>query len=158
MEHILSTLTLKYGSTKLELNRLHNDGTLDMTRLQADLRERWRLNCEEAGMDPDTVKRVDYSTSSNKKDGECALFMKKQFKGRCRNCGQIGHKAAQCPKKKQEGNQGTKSNNNSSKTQETTKQGSDEWKKRLTCFYCKKKGHVKADCRKWLKEKVNDRD
>ena len=58
-----------------------------------------------------------------------------QFKGRCRKCGQYGHKGADCPEKKSE-------NSTPSTTGSTTPifQGN--------CRYCGKKGHKEAQCRK----------
>jgi Zinc knuckle len=65
---------------------------------------------------------------------EHALFSG-QFKGKCRNRGQIGHKAFQCKKK---------SNNNGGNSGNTAGQN--------YCSYCRKPGHVKKDCFK-LKRK-----
>jgi Zinc knuckle len=52
-----------------------------------------------------------------------------QFKGKCRNCGKLGHKAAQCK----------------------SKQVKDE-KLDVMCNYCKKSRHVKANCFKLLRK------
>jgi len=68
----------------------------------------------------------------NKGGNEKGLAMAgyhKKFKGRCRNCGKIGHKAADC---KQKGE-------------------SDESKKTLECKHCGKKGHSEKTC--WAKKK-----
>jgi hypothetical protein len=54
---------------------------------------------------------------------ESALFTS-QFKGKCRNCGKLCHKAAQCKSKQVQGEK---------------------------CNYCKKSGHVKANCFKLLR-------
>jgi Zinc knuckle len=51
------------------------------------------------------------------------------FKGKCRNCGMLGHKASQCK---------------SRHVEETKTEG--------ICNYCKKSGHVKANCFKLLKK------
>ena len=65
-------------------------------------------------------------------DSEQALLTG-QFKGKCRNCGKVGHKAANCFLKK--GKQDDKS---------------------VVCFYCKKPGHMKSDCFK-LKRKQEEK-
>ena len=70
-------------------------------------------------------------------DSEQALLAG-QFKGKCQNCGKIGHKAANCFLKK--GKQDDKS---------------------VVCFYCKKPGHMKSDCfklKRKQKEKGNIKD
>jgi len=59
---------------------------------------------------------------------EKALFMG-HFKGKCRNCGKLGHKASQCKSKQVE-----------------------EKKADVICNYCKKPGHVKANCFKLMKK------
>ena len=67
-------------------------------------------------------------TSSN----TTALFAK-QFKGYCRECGEYGHKKAECPRIK-------KNNKNHKKTPKK------KFGKNLICFYCVKKGHIERDC------------
>jgi C2H2 zinc-finger len=62
---------------------------------------------------------------------EKALFMG-QFKGKCCNCGKLGHKAGQCKSRQVE-----------------------ESKSEIMCNYCKKPGHVKANCFKLLKKNQN---
>jgi hypothetical protein len=54
-----------------------------------------------------------------------------QFKGKCRNCGKLGHKEAQCK----------------------SKQVKDE-KLEVMCNYCKKSGRVKANCVKLLRKNL----
>jgi Zinc knuckle len=53
------------------------------------------------------------------------------FKGKCRNCGKLGHKAAQCK----------------------SKQVKDE-KSDIMCNYCKKSGVVTANCFKLLRKNL----
>jgi len=68
-----------------------------------------------------------------------------QVKVKCFKCGEWGHKSFNCPQ-----NKGSK-NGSSSK-----KNGSGK-KETRTCFYCKKPGHIKADCRQW-KAKNGDKE
>jgi hypothetical protein len=53
-----------------------------------------------------------------------------QFKGKCRNCGKIGHKAAQYKLKQMR-----------------------EERNDVVCNYCKKPGHFKSNCFKLMKNK-----
>ena len=67
-------------------------------------------------------------------DSEQALVFG-QFKGKCHNCGKIGHKAANCHLKKDKQEVGNKS---------------------VICHYCKKPGHKKSDCFR-LKRKLEEK-
>jgi Zinc knuckle len=71
------------------------------------------------------------STSQNDDLGEERALFTSQFKGKCRNCGKLGHKAAQCK----------------------SKQIEDE-KSYVMCNYCKKSSHVKANCFKLLRKNL----
>jgi Zinc knuckle len=65
---------------------------------------------------------------NDKASKESALFTS-QFKGKCRNCGKLDHKAAQCK----------------------SKHDKDE-KSDVMCNYCKNSGHMKANCFKLLRK------
>ena len=81
------------------------------------------------------------STNNDDKDVmEDQALCSGQFKGKCRNCGQIGHKSYQC---KNRGNRDGGNNSNSNTA--------------YYCTYCRKTGHVKKDCFK-LKKKENQND
>ena len=76
--------------------------------------------------------------SSNNREGdnfEETAFFTGQFKGKCRNCGQVGHKLFQCKNRGSHngGNNGTSSGGN-------------------FCSYCRKPGHDRKNCFK-LKKK-----
>jgi hypothetical protein len=81
-------------------------------------------------------ERMNMKSSSNKEvEGlEENAFISGQFKGKCRNCGQIGHKSFQC---KNQGSHNGGNNGNSS--------GGN------FCSYCRKPGHDKKDCFKLKK-------
>ena len=70
------------------------------------------------------------STRNDNYGEEKALFVI-QFKGKCRNCGKLGHKSAQCKSKA---------------VQED---------KEIICNYCKKSGHLKTQCFKLLRKNQN---
>ena len=58
----------------------------------------------------------------------------KNFKGRCYNCGEFGHKKVDCPKLRSQTNNDRSGRFNG------------------TCFYCGKRGHRKSECREWKKK------
>ena len=75
--------------------------------------------------------KIDSTTSNNTK-----ALIAKQFKGYCRECGEYGHKRANCPKLKR-----------NDKFQKIDKKNTKKkFTKNVTCFYCGKKGHVERDC------------
>jgi Zinc knuckle len=71
------------------------------------------------------------STGQNDNLGEESALFTSQFKEKCRNCGKLGHKAVQCK----------------------SKQVKDE-KSDVICNFCKKSGHVKANCFKLLRKNL----
>ena len=68
----------------------------------------------------------------------------KKFKGTCRNCGKIGHKAAECRLKSVEG---------SDEVGGKGKASSD--KSNVTCYNCGEKGHYSNKCTKPKKNKAS---
>jgi hypothetical protein len=82
--------------------------------------------------------------SENDNNQEVAFFGG-QFKGKCRNCGAIGHKAKGCKlKTSQNGGQNSGNHNN---FQKYANNGA-------YCTYCRRPGHIKSNCYK-LKNKSN---
>jgi hypothetical protein len=67
----------------------------------------------------------------------------KKFKGTCRNCGKIGHKANECRSAKS-----TADNSDSTKT--------PGGKSSVTCFNCQEKGHYANKCPKPKKDKADN--
>ena len=74
-------------------------------------------------------------------ESETALFAG-GFKGKCNECGKLGHKARDCKDK-----DGKKNNNNNSRRNGTRFNGN--------CNYCKKKGHMEKNC---FKKKKDEKD
>lgn len=76
------------------------------------------------------------STKQNDHSGEENALFTLQFKGQCRNCGKVGHKASGCK----------------------PKHGRDK-KNDVVCKYCKRPGHVmKANCFKLMKTNLGERN
>jgi hypothetical protein len=87
-----------------------------------ELKEELSLRNERLLMKTETAKINDL--------GEEKALVVTRFKGTCRNCGKIGHKAAQCKLKQMR-----------------------EERNDVVCNYCKKPGHVKSNCFKLMKKK-----
>ena len=85
--------------------------------------------------------------SSEAKTDEVALFAG-GFKGTCRICGKIGHKARDCPDR-------NKNNNGKGNEKGGTEPGSGWSKKKFNgrCFKCGERGHRKSDCPELKKNK-----
>jgi hypothetical protein len=69
----------------------------------------------------------------------------KKFKGTCRNCGKIGHKAAECRSKASEDGGGGSGGGTAT---------SD--KSNITCYNCGEKGHYANKCNRPKKDKSGD--
>ena len=117
------------------LNSLTGDYELQMTLMEKrignkenpltidELKEDLNLRYERLSSKSESTRNDDYGE-------EKALFVT-QFKGKCRNCGKLGHKSAQCKSKA---------------VQED---------KEIICNYCKKSGHLKTQCFKLLRKNQN---
>ena len=132
MIHILNNLTTDYELQLALMERRigDKDKPLTVEEIRAELSLRFeRLSAR----------------STNNDDGEIlqehALFSG-QFKGKCRNCGQIGHKSFQC--KNRASNNGGNNGNNGYNGNTTAPN---------YCVYCRKTGHIKKNC-----FKLNRRD
>ena len=74
---------------------------------------------------------------------------KKQFKGKCRACGKIGHKGTDCwtlDSNKEKRPTGYNDKND----------GNKNYKFNGNCNYCDKKGHKEADCRAKHRDNANN--
>jgi gag-polypeptide of LTR copia-type len=117
------------------LNKLTGDYELQMTRMEKGignkenqlsidaLKEDLNLRYERLSSKSESTRNDDYGQ-------EKALFVT-QFKGKCRNCGKLGQKSAQCKSK-----------------------AVQEYKE-IICNYCKKSGHLKTQCFKLLRKNQN---
>jgi gag-polypeptide of LTR copia-type len=119
MVQILNSLTGYYELQMLLLEKHigNKENPLTIERLKEELNLRF--------------ERLLSKTESIKNDGSGKekAFFTTQFKRKCRNCGELWHKAAQCK----------------------CKQAKEE-KNDIICNYCNKPGHVKANRFKLLKK------
>jgi len=96
------------------------------------------------------VERLNEKINDNEnEDNQDVAFFAGQFKGKCRNCGLIGHKARGCKNKFRQ-NGGQNGGNQQNNFQGNSNQGA-------YCTYCCRPGHHKANCFK-LKNKSSHRN
>jgi hypothetical protein len=135
MEHILGNLPSVYD---IEVHTLRKrlDDLIDPLTLE-ELREELCLKFEMMN------RRGKLGISQGGHHGEEHALFAGGFKGKCNNCGKIGHKAKDCRDKK--GNQDKKDGNHQSNN-------NNDGDKNVECFYCKRKGHRISNCYK-LKQK-----
>jgi Zinc knuckle len=114
------------------LNSLTSDYELQMLLIEKRIGNRENLVSIEALKDELSLRFERISRKQNDEYGEEKALFTTQFKGKCRNCGKLGHKIAQCKLKpvKHERND-------------------------LVCGYCKRPGHMKANCFKLMKKNLN---
>ena len=74
------------------------------------------------------------------------------FDAPCSVCKKMGHDASRCWWVGKGGGKGQKGNKDKNKSKSVNKGGKDKKKERL-CHYCKKAGHYKAECHKFVSDK-----
>ena len=84
------------------------------------------------------------SSSNNRKPTRKPRFSK-PFKGTCRNCGKIGHKAVDCRSKPQT-NQGT--NRSPSLQNRKSEKSQKPSGRNICCYNCGERGHISPNCPK----------
>lgn len=123
---VLEGLTKEYDMVVTLLNVRYKIDDLDVsTLMEESMMYHERLNRYKKNR-----KRNDYVDDANGGNEETSLTA--TSKGRCRGCGEYGHKRSNCHKE------------NTGAGGETKFTGS--------CFFCKKKGHMKKDCHVWKKK------
>ena len=132
MEHILGNLPSVYD---IEVHTLRKrlDDLQDPLTLE-ELREELCLKFE-------MMNRRGKLGLAQGPNEEHALFAG-GFKGKCNNCGKIGHRARDCRDK----------SGNKDRNKQENHQGNNDGDRNVECFYCKKKGHRISNCYK-LKQK-----
>ena len=151
--HLINNLTSEYEHIITVLEKRLDDAKEPLTieELRADLNLKYeRLNLRKKEKDED----------SEEKDNDIALAAYGKFKGKCRKCGKIGHKATDCRVKLGRANVGVNvpdhKRMNGHDPNKNKSSNNDGWivvrgkgtSFDGTCNYCKKYGHRYADCSK----------
>ena len=135
--HILYNLPSVYDNINDQyMKELDNAKDIQLEDLRADLRRKYdRL------LDQGNINKTDDNNEEEKiikEEKALKTVFKKQFKGKCRICGKIGHKGADCWTV--EANKDKRPTNYNRKENVTTKNFSGN------CNYCHKKGHRESEC------------
>ena len=136
--HVLNRLPSQYDNTVEDLENKMDDlvDPLDIETMKEKLHARWE-KIRNRTKNPigyelgDVDEQAALFASGNGDFGGHSALLARQFKGRCRNCGKFGHKAADCPDRENDtkvfGDYGT---------------GFEG-----ICHNCGKKGHKKQFCK-----------
>ena len=129
MIHILNNLPEEYDTVVEAMERKLDDlvDPLTLRNLKNELMLKYKRIKKNKGVGED---------SEDEEEGHDTALVgyTKNFKGRCYNCGDFGHKKEDCPKLKNQASSNRPGRFNG------------------TCFYCGKRGHIKSECRKWKKK------
>ena len=135
--HILASLPREYSSfvEQVKIDWRTGSTLITMDEIKKRVKEGYLQLKREHGWSEDEtalIMKRSSNQSRNIKNGNKGKF----FKGRCNNCGNYGHKKADCWDLK---NKREKSQENERKVQKD--------KADVRCFKCKKLGHYANDCR-----------
>ena len=112
--HLLNSLPQsEYEGAILIIKDKLRNGDVELLEIEQILEDKYQEMKHAKGWGEEEDDYALFASPSNKKK------LKKAFKGRCGYCGEFGHKAADCPKKKSNQNKGQKAKNEHKKKQNT---------------------------------------
>ena len=154
--HLISNLTSEYNYT-VALVEIRLDSTINPLTLE-ELRADLNLRYERLGL-----KKKEEDKDDKEYDVALVGFNNK-FKGKCRKCSKIGHKAVDCRSNTNKSVGTANYSNEHSPRKDTKGKDTEGWtqvKNRNAkfdgvCNYCKKDGHKYADCRKRIQDQATN--
>ena len=151
--HLLNSLPqAEYEGAILVIKERLRGSTCDLAQVEQLLEDKYLSMKYVKGWEEEEDGYVLFASPAKKKG------QKKQFKGRCGYCGEIRHKAANCPDKKSKKKEDSQ---NKSDKKETQKPKKDSKRKRKTdmtkikCYNCGEMGHFAWNCPKPRENKKN---
>ena len=141
--HLLNSLPqTEYEGAILVIKDNLRKGTVEIPETEQVLEDKFLAMKHAKGWEEEEDDYALFASPSNKKGP------KKAFKGCCGYCGEFGHKAADCPNKKNNQNKGQKSKTHQNKKQHG--KGDSKGKghldmSKIKCFNCGEYGHFAHD-------------
>ena len=144
--HLLNSLPQsEYAGAILVIKDKLRKGPVKIPEIEQVLEDKYQAMTHAKGWEEEEDDYAFFTSLSHRKGP------KKAFKGHCGYCGEIGHKAADCPNKKRNQNKGQKT-----KTQHEKRQygkGDSKGKghldmSKIKCSNCGENGHFAHDCLK----------
>ena len=142
--HLLNSLPQTvYEGAILVIKDMLRKGTVEIQEIEQVLEDKYLAMKQAKGWEEEEDDYALFASPSNKKGP------KKAFKGRRGYCGEFGHKAADCPNKKNNQNKGQKSKNQQKKKPygkgDSKGKGHIDMSK-IKIFNCGEYGHFAHDC------------
>ena len=141
--HILNFLPQsEYEGAILVIKVKLRNEYVELSEIEQVLEDKYQAMKHAKGWDEEEDNYALFASPSNKKKP------KKAFKGCCGYCGELGHKAADCPNKKSNQNKGQKAKTQHKKKQSTKGDSKGKGQRdmsKIKCFNCGEYGHFACD-------------
>ena len=125
--HLLNSLPqAEYKGVILVIKERLRGGTCDLAQVEQLIEDKYLSMKFVKGWEEEEDDYALFPSPANKKG------QKKQFKVRCGYCGEIGHKAVNCPDKKSKKKEDSQDKSNKQETQKAKKEGNGKGKRDMS--------------------------